>query len=278
MQSSNKKETKVGILEREEGQIVYEDTGGTGPLVVCVPGMGVSRSVYRFSTPLLAIRGYRVVTMDLRGMGDSSVGWRDYSESAIASDILALIQRLNSGPAILIGNSIGAGAAVCVAADYPQLVARLVLAGPFVRQIPVSRLKLVLFRLVLMWPWGVNTWVNYQANKLYPSAKPDDMDSFNRALRAKLHERGRLKALQRMAATDHRAAEARLDNVHVPSLIIMGGADPDFPDPRSEAELVANRIQGKSVILEGVGHYPQAEVPNTFVDQTLEFLKSEIHA
>lgn len=137
---------------------------------------------------------------------------------------------------------------------------------------------MLLFRLALMQPWGAGFWTNYQGKNLYPSAKPADMDSFNNAVRAMLHEPGRLKALQRMAATDHRAAEARLDQVRVPSLIIMGGADPDFPDPLSEAELVANRLQGKSVILEGAGHFPQAEVPSAFDDQVLDFLKSEIHA
>ena len=46
-------------LELSGGTLAYDDTG-TGPLVVCVPGMGDIRSTYRFSTPLLTAAGYRV--------------------------------------------------------------------------------------------------------------------------------------------------------------------------------------------------------------------------
>ena len=112
--------SQVQFLDRTEGKIAYEISGDGGPLVVCAPGMGDLRSVYRFVVPTFEEHGYRVVTMDLRGMGDSSVDWSDYSESAIGSDIVALVKHLDAGSAILIGNSISAGAAVWAAAEAPQ--------------------------------------------------------------------------------------------------------------------------------------------------------------
>jgi pimeloyl-ACP methyl ester carboxylesterase len=269
---------KVEYLDRTEGKIAYEDYGGAGTLVVCIPGMGDLRSVYRFVAPAFAERGHRVVTMDLRGMGDSSVTWSDYSESAIGSDIVALIEHLQTGPAVLVGNSISAGAAVWVAAEHPEAVAGLVLVSPFARQVPISRLKVFLFRLALARPWGAAAWVGYQTGRLYPSAKPGDMPDYRLALRAKLRERGRMKAFQRMAGTNHLAAEARLGRVMAPVLIVMGTADPDFPDPRSEASLLRERLHGTAVLLDGVGHYPQAENPQAFSDKVLDFLAREVHA
>ncbi len=265
---------KAENLDRDGGRIAYDDTCSTGPLLVCAPGMGDLRSVYRFAVPRLAERGYRVVTMDLRGMGDSSVAWSDYSESAIGSDLVALIEHLRAGSAVLIGNSIAAGAAVWAAAERPGLVSALVLVGPFVRQVPVSRLKVLLFRLALARPWGASTWANYQANRLYPSAKPANLEDHRRAVLANLREPGRMKAFQRMAATDHRAAEARLGHVKASVLVVMGTADPDFPDPRAEAALVAERLHGRVALIEGAGHYPQAEMPDAFADKVLEFLGS----
>lgn len=38
---------------REGGRIAYDDSGGDGPLVVCVPGAGDLRATYRFLTALL---------------------------------------------------------------------------------------------------------------------------------------------------------------------------------------------------------------------------------
>ena len=269
--------SKVEYLQRKEGRIAYEDSGGTGPLVVCVPGMGDLRSVYRFIVPAFAKSGYRIVTMDLRGLGDSSVQWTDYSESAIGSDVVALIEHLAAGPAVVIGNSISAGAAVWAAAEAPQLVAGLVLVGPFVRQVPISRLKVFLFRLALARRWGVSTWVGYQAKRLYPSSKPYDMERYSRALRSNLRERGRLKAFQRMAGTNHRAAEARLARVKAPVLIVMGTADPDFPDPRAEAALLADRLHADVLLMPGEGHYPQAASPYRFSARVLDFLSREVH-
>lgn len=270
--------TKLEVLQRQGGRIAYEDTGRPGPLVLCVPGMGQLRSLYRFVAPLLSQSGYRVVTVDIRGMGESSARWSDYSESAIASDIVALLQHLQAGPAVIVGNSISAGAAVCVAADHSELVADLVLVGPFVRQVPISRLKLFLFRLALARPWGAATWVNYQGDKLYPANKPADAVAYDNTLRMNLREPGRMRAFQRMAATDHRASEARLDRVRIPSLVVMGTADPDFPDPRSEATLIAERLHGSAAFIEGGGHYPPAESPGEFYQEVLRFLERAPHA
>lgn len=58
------------------GSLAYSDEG-TGPLVIAVPGMGDLRSSYRFLTPKLAAAGYRVVSLDVRGHGESSVAWKD---------------------------------------------------------------------------------------------------------------------------------------------------------------------------------------------------------
>ena len=65
-------------LKLPAGQIAYDDSGGDGPLVICVPGLGDLRQQYRFLAPRLAAAGFRVVTMDLRGLGQSSVDWPAY--------------------------------------------------------------------------------------------------------------------------------------------------------------------------------------------------------
>jgi pimeloyl-ACP methyl ester carboxylesterase len=268
--------SQVSMLQRGEDGISYDDTGGSGRLVICVPGMGELRSIYRFVVPQMKDAGFRVVTMDLRGMGGSSPNWTDYSESAIASDIVALIEKLNSGPAMIIGNSISGGAAVCVAADHPELVSRLVLVDPFVRQIPTPWWKLLTFRIALAGPWGLGTWINYQSGTLYPKSKPPDYVEYNLALRKNLKEPGRMNSFRKMATTDHRAAESRLDKVHCPVLVVMGGSDPDFPDPKAEGELIGNRLHGKLEMLAGLGHYPQTEQPDLFLKPVLQFVKGDL--
>lgn len=256
----------------EEGKISFEDTGGNRAPVICVPGMGDLRSVYRFVTYDLNRMGYRVITMDLRGMGDSTVKWRDYSESSIALDIVSLINQLDLKSVILIGNSISAGAAVIVSAQHPELISKVVLVSPFVRNVHIPRSKLLLFRLALAKPWGASVWTRYQSSKLYPSMKPPDMETYSLSVKTMLRQKGRMKAFQKMAATDHSKAEENIEHMNVPAMIVMGSKDTDFPDPKKELDWIAARTGAKSVMIEGVGHYPQAECPEKFVAYLTDFI------
>src|SRR6478735_5291149 len=109
------------------GEIGF-DVRGEGPLLLLVPGMGELRSSYRHLAPLLLAQGYRVATADLRGHGDSSADFDDYGDVHTASDIADLIRHLGA-PAVIVGNSMAAGAGVIVAAEHPELVSGLVLLG-----------------------------------------------------------------------------------------------------------------------------------------------------
>src|ERR1022692_2737621 len=129
----------TSYLTRPEGRIGY-DIGGDGPLVLLVPGMGDLRAAYRFLAPALREAGYRVACTDLRGHGDSDTTFPSYGDEETAGDVIALIGELG-GPAVVVGNSMGAGSAVLAAAQRPQLVSGLVLVGPFVRDPTVSTMQ-----------------------------------------------------------------------------------------------------------------------------------------
>src|SRR5580704_19993 len=107
--------TRSRYLTRPGGRIAY-DVDGAGPLVLLVPGMGDLRSTYRFLAPSLIEAGYRVVATDLRGHGDSDTTFDAYGDVQTSSDIVALVEQLG-GSAVIVGNSMGAGAAVLVAAE-----------------------------------------------------------------------------------------------------------------------------------------------------------------
>src|SRR3954447_17029853 len=112
-------------LTVDGGTLAYEVTGGSGPLVVLAHGMGDSREAYRDVIPALAAAGYRVAAVDLRGCGESSVGWASWGRTAIAGDLHALLRHLG-GRAVLVGHSISGGAATIAAAQDPSLVTSVV--------------------------------------------------------------------------------------------------------------------------------------------------------
>jgi pimeloyl-ACP methyl ester carboxylesterase len=256
-------------LQRPEGRIAY-DVEGEGPLVVCAPGMGDLRSVYRFLARDLVAAGYRVATMDLRGHGDSDATFSAYDDVAAGTDLLELVRHLG-GPAVLVGNSMGAGAAVWAAAEAPEAVAGLVLIGPFVRQVPVGLAARLAFRLALVRPWGPAAWTAYHG-KLYPGRPPADLAEHRARIRESLRRPSHWRAFVATSHTSHAPAEARLGRVRAPALVVMGERDPDFPDPAAEARLIAVRVGGEVVMVPGAGHYPQAEYPEVVSPAVVGFL------
>lgn len=256
------------------GTLAYDDQG-RGPLVVCVPGMGDLRAEYRYLVPALVAAGYRVVTMDLRGQGESSVGWEDYSKGAIGGDVLALVRHLDAGPAVVLGTSYAAGAAVCAAAAEPERVAGVALVGAFVRQTgtPMSRAATrMLFGALFSPPWGVGMWARYYPT-LFPSRKPEDWASYLPRVLSMLRERGRLGALRAMMLTSTADSDAALDRVRCLALVVMGTRDPDFkPSPEVEANEIARRVHGTVRMIKDAGHYPQAEFPEETARVLLPFL------
>lgn len=263
-------EAPVHRLTRPEGRIAY-DAVGTGPLVLCVPGMGDLRSVYRFLAPALVDAGYRVATMDLRGHGDSDATFSSYDDVAGGTDIVALIGELG-GPAVVVGNSMGAGAAVWAAAEAPDRVAGLILIGPFVRQVQVGAMAILAFRLALMWPWGRAAWLSYYP-RLYPGRPPADLEEHRARIRRSLRQPGHWRAFSATTRSSHAPVEARLDDVRAPTLVVMGEHDPDFPDPAAEAEYVARRLRGDVLLVPNAGHYPQAEYPEVVTPAVIQFLE-----
>jgi pimeloyl-ACP methyl ester carboxylesterase len=257
------------FIQTQGGAIAY-DSRGEGHAVVCVPGMGDLRGEYRFLAEQLASAGYRVITMDIRGHGESSIRWPDYSVAGVGSDIVALLRQLNAGTATIIGTSMAAGAAAWAATEAPELVSSLVLIGPAVHYKPNWQSRL-LYGALFSRPWGPGMWIKYYA-MLYPTRKPADFEAYRQRLRANLSERGRMEALVQMMLTSQSAAEERLSKVAVPTLILMGSKDPDFKDPQAEAQWVAEQVRGKFYMIEGAGHYPHAEMPEIAGGHILAFL------
>jgi pimeloyl-ACP methyl ester carboxylesterase len=260
------------FLKTTEGTIAYDDTG-SGQLIICVPGMGDLRQEYRLLSPQLVAAGYRVVTMDVRGHGESSAGQSDYGMIAIGRDILALIDHLKAGRAIIAGASISAGAAVWAAVEQPDKVSALILLGPAVGDTPMPGYMTALARVMFMPLWGVSAWGMYY-NSLFPTRKPADFTIYRQKLLANLREPGRLDALRAMAFASHQPSAERAPKVKVPTFIVMGTKDPDFKDPAVEARWLAEQTHGKVMLVDGAGHYPHVEMIDQTAQPIIDFLKS----
>jgi pimeloyl-ACP methyl ester carboxylesterase len=261
------------FLDLPDGRIAYDDAG-EGPLIVATPAMLDLRSELRLLTPRLVEAGFRVVTMDQRGMGETSGEWPEYGSIPLAHDLIALIEHLGSGPAIIYGTSNGAAAGVYMAAERPELIRGLVLAAPFVRDGEMSWIQRRLMDIMKVPFLTLPLYMSYFPKWEPRQPRVADFDEHVAKLKTNLSEpsrRGVIRAY--MFQQTHREAEARLDKVAVPSLVIMGTGDVDWPDPVAEANWIVSRLGSELLLLDGAGHHPHVEYPNEVSGAVTEFAR-----
>jgi pimeloyl-ACP methyl ester carboxylesterase len=250
------------------GQIAYDDSQTGSALVVLVPGFGDTRRSYRCLRPKVAGAGYRVVTMDLRGHGETTAPWRDYTQTAIGLDLVDLLRHLDAGPAVLVGNSYAAGAVVWAAAQAPALIAGIVPIGGFLRR---PRNSIACRLLLLLATRSTTVWCAcyWYAHR---TAKPADLAAYRASLAANLREPGRRQAMAAMAYSPTREGQRWACMIDCPALVIMGTKDPAFHDPAAEATLQARLLNCPAHLIDGAGHYPQSECPDHTAEILLPFL------
>ncbi|WP_406405059.1 alpha/beta fold hydrolase [Streptomyces sp. NBC_01643] len=120
------KQIKAGLLD-----IGYAELGPAhGPVVICLHGWPYDIHSFVDVAPLLAAEGYRVIVPYLRGHGTtrflSSRTFRNAQQSAIALDIIALMDVLKIEKAVLAGFDWGSRTADIIAALWPERVKALV--------------------------------------------------------------------------------------------------------------------------------------------------------
>ena len=275
------------FLDIEGGRIAYDVTG-EGPLIVLSHGIGDRRQVFRFLAPELVRAGFRVAAADMRGHGESSMGdWKSISRTDVAGDLVALIRHLG-GPAVIVGHSLSGGAATIAAVTAPDLVSGVVEIGPFTRTVQYSLGGIVrvrryrrgtLYMTGVMMLRSLTMWMRY-LDLAYPE-KPDDYAAYMTALRAKLSEPGRTAEFLKTMKSSPADAGATLPRISCPALVIMGTEDPDWADPRAEAEgILAEMPAGAGTIamIERGGHYPHAQCPDEVARLVTSFLRDRVRA
>ncbi|MFJ9773984.1 alpha/beta fold hydrolase [Kitasatospora sp. NPDC101157] len=116
---------------RDGVRLSCRDWGGPGPSVVLLHGLAGHAGEWDALARSLSDR-YRVVAVDQRGHGGSDRAPKDLSRAAYVADVLAVLEQLDLGPAVLAGQSLGGHTAMLAAAAHPEHVRALALieAGP----------------------------------------------------------------------------------------------------------------------------------------------------
>jgi pimeloyl-ACP methyl ester carboxylesterase len=111
----------VETLSRDGTVLAYEDGGVGAPEVVLVHGIACHRAFMAPQARYLRAR-HRVVSIDLRGHGDSDAPRQRYTIDLLADDVGWVCEQLGLQPAVIVGHSLGGLVALQLAAARPDLV------------------------------------------------------------------------------------------------------------------------------------------------------------
>jgi len=123
---------RVDTFTYGEHRLVYTEFGSGDRLVVLLHGQLMTRRMHVPLARTLAEQGYRVVTIDLLGHGESdrpTDSWW-YSMTAWAQQVVALLDHLGVDRAVVGGTSLGANISLEVAALAPQRLHGVVIEMP----------------------------------------------------------------------------------------------------------------------------------------------------
>jgi pimeloyl-ACP methyl ester carboxylesterase len=119
---------RSGYLALGEDRLYYDVSGDGFPLLLVSGGSGMDLRQWDRISPTLA-QSYRVIRYDPRGIGKSDNPTVKYSDAA---DLNSLLEHLELDRVGLIGLSSAGGFALEFAIQYPQRIAGVVVAAPFV--------------------------------------------------------------------------------------------------------------------------------------------------
>ncbi|KZB80192.1 alpha/beta fold hydrolase [Amycolatopsis regifaucium] len=128
------------LMTTENGiRLSYHDQGD-GPAVLLLTGTGAPSSVWDLhQVPALRAAGFRVITMDNRGIPPSDDGAGGFTIDDLVADVAALIDYLDAAPCRVVGTSMGSYIAQELALAHPESLDSVVLMAACGRSSLVQR-------------------------------------------------------------------------------------------------------------------------------------------
>lgn len=249
----------------------FLDPHPTGsPAVLLLHGLGANGSMWALQFNDLIAAGYRPIAPDAPGFGDSPYDGRGWNFRRVAADLAALLRERETGPAYVVGLSMGGVIAQQFALDYPDLVRKLVLVSTFTVLRPSSLSQWLYFfqRLVVVHLVGLEQQSRIVARRVFPAPEQEALREMAAAQIARADPRAYRAAMRYLGLFDSRR---RLKEILVPTLVITGERDTTVSPARQK--MLADGIPGaRQVILPGGGHAVAIDQAEAFNRELLGFL------
>jgi len=253
-------------------ELAYEVAGDGDLPVVLLHGFPFNRTLWREQVEALRER-YRVVTVDLRGHGETTATVASATMEEMAEDVRALLDELQLRRVVLGGLSMGGYVALAFYQLFPERVGALILADtrPQADTDEARRAREVTATRAL--DEGMQTIADAMLPKLLAPethAERPEIVARVREMILNTDARGAASALRGMAV--RRDQTELLREINCPALILVGSLD--AITPTADAEVLRREIRDARLeIIEGAGHVSNLERPSEFNSALEKFLR-----
>ncbi len=260
-------------LEIDGVQIAYEDRGEGTP-VLFVHGYPLSRAMWEAQAQALSPR-FRVITVDLRGHGESDAPLWLYTMDRFAEDLKILLDHLSIDRVVMAGFSMGGYITFAFYRRYKEQVRAIILADTRPQADGAEGKKARFQAAQTARLKGAGAIAEAMIPKLMTPQSAQDRPDLVQKVRAMITAtpvEGIAGDL--MAMSERPDSTPLLERVDCPTLVVVG--EQDVLTPPADAKLMADRIKKSQIeIIPEAGHLANMEQPDRFnrvVDQFLESL------
>ena len=251
-------------LAVEQGGVTLAgEVMGDGPPVVLLHGLTATRRYVTMGSKALPRAGYRAVSYDARGHGESSPARETaaYEYRDLVDDLGAVLDSIGSDRVALAGASMGAHTAVAFALAFPERVAGLVLITPAYTGVPREDSD------------DLATW-DRLADGLASGGVDGFLDAYDPAVDDRYRETVLTVVRQRLERHLHPDAVAdalrvvprslafegleELEAIEAPALVVASRDEADPGHPYAVGEAWAERLPNGRLVTEEEGKSPLA--------------------
>jgi 3-oxoadipate enol-lactonase len=251
--------------------IHYLDPNPSGnPAVLLLHGLGADANSWTLQIPTLTGAGFRPIAVDLPGFGQSPYDGGGWSIRRVAAGMGDLLDELQTGPAHVVGISLGGTIAQQFALDMPGLTRKLVLVSTFavLRPDNLSGWWYFLQRFILVNTLGLPAQAKVVAQRIFPDPGHESLRSILVETITQADPRAYRKAMLSLGLFN---SVKRLKEIQVPTLVVTG-ADDTTVIPARQRLLVEGIPYAQQVIIPAAGHAVPVDQPDRFNQELLKFL------
>jgi pimeloyl-ACP methyl ester carboxylesterase len=261
------------VQAKINGMTLAFNDRGTGLPIVFLHAFPLNRTMWAKQEDALSSQ-FRVITIDLRGHGESDAPLWHYSLDQAADDVHGLLDYLSIRQAVFVGLSMGGYILFAFYRKYAEYVKGLVLADTKA-QADTDEGKQARFEMAqIAYKQGGRAIADVMIPKLLSPATIQTRPELVQRVRTMI-EGNQVSGI----AGDLMAMAARADSLPLlnqitcPTQIIVG--ELDLPTPPSDAKLMADQIPNVHfAIIPGAAHLSNMEQPGLFNETVRSFVSN----